>query len=345
MNYMNYIDLITTYLANRQQTVFYGNSFSDPSTCPSGVPQWSILGPLLFIIYINNLPDIIDNVSCLIFADDVKLYKSINMETADLDVLCLQNNIDNLLQWCITWRLSLSSEKTHAVEFCRKSSTVRDQRQKSSYSYHIDGNIINVETITDLGVAFNKHLSFDQHIMQIILKACRAQIMIAKCFKFTDSKCKILLYVTFMRSLLEYTSVVWNTNSKKYITTLEKIQHTATHQVTNCRDLSYNDRLMLCKLHSLESHRKMKDYQFIHNSLYNKDFSPNCKELKMKITDSDRNKGNFIQCWPGSKLSKRNINQHVIDGWNKLPNYIKQMDSGKNFILELRKLFAYGNNH
>ena len=103
-----------SYLNNRQQRVVLNGLESLWVNVTSGVPQGSILGPTLFLLYVNDLPTVVNSTECLLFADDAKFYKRIKSFT---DCLLLQADIDSLMQWCSDWKISINVGKCAFIKF------------------------------------------------------------------------------------------------------------------------------------------------------------------------------------------------------------------------------------
>ena len=155
---------IKAFLSNRKQRVVVRGALSEWSTVTSGVPQGSVLGPILFIIYVNDLPDCIQSYLG-IFADDTKLYRPI---CSSEDSSILQEDIDATLQWCDTWLSFLNLPKCHYSTIGHSSNT------EYYFSSENEANMISmVVEEKDLGVVFDKDLKFTSHVNQIVMKANR----------------------------------------------------------------------------------------------------------------------------------------------------------------------------
>ena len=153
------LDWIESFLTGRTQRVKVKNSYSDYSSVNSGIPQGSILGPLLFIIFINDLPDVVKS-ACKIFADDTKIYNSHKKYKT------LQDDLLNLLKWSEIWQLHFNTSKCGALHIGSKN---------SNHEYYTDENstlkLKTVNTEKDVGVTFSSDLKFDEHISNIVGKA------------------------------------------------------------------------------------------------------------------------------------------------------------------------------
>lgn len=137
------------------------SSRSSTFSIPSGVPQGSVLGPLIFVLYINDLCHRFSS-GRLCFADDLKIFRVIN---STLDCVALQDDIDSLLQWCIENGMTLNIGKCKVITFCRSLSSI-------NYTYAINGTTLErVGSIRDLGVVIDSKLRFNEHITVITAKA------------------------------------------------------------------------------------------------------------------------------------------------------------------------------
>ena len=195
--------LVQTYLANRQHFVSVDNVSCNLLPVLSGVPQGSILGPLLFLIYINDLPDQIDFASCYLFADDTKLIKSI---TCVNDCLLMQTDIDSLDSWCGEWKLKLNANKCNLLRM-----SLSHRQQSHQHQYCIDGMIITHSNCQrDLGGVVRCDLSWSDHYNIVCSKAYRSLNMIRRTVPSNAPKTlKKQLYISLVKSHLSYCSQLW----------------------------------------------------------------------------------------------------------------------------------------
>ena len=244
---------IESYLTNRIQYVKIGPEVSKMFLNVSGVPQGSHLGPLLFLLFINDLPSHISFSSCLIFADDVKIYKVIK---SLVDFSQLQSDLNNFYNWCILNDLSLYVEKCSILSFSRSFSTL-------IFNYELsDNELQRVYNHKDLGVIFDCKLEFKMHVDYIVSRGNSLLGFITRNSK--DFKCPYTfksLYVNFVRPVLEYCSVAWCPYYKNASNRIKKIQKRFTRY--SPRQLEWNlplppykDRCTLIDLMSLEARRE-----------------------------------------------------------------------------------------
>ena len=247
------------YLHNRKQQTCVNGELSSRADVTSGVPQGSILGPLLFLIYINDMPDVIHGTSKIaLYADDSKIYNSIN---SDQDCINLQEQLENLVKWSETWKLNFNAAKCKIMSITRKILPYR-------YNYNIRGiPLERVTTMMDLGVTVQDNLLWDLHIRNIVNKAHRNLFFIKRSIGcHAPSKAKLTLYTSLVRSQLEYASIIWAPTTKENIILLERIQKRATKYICNYRDMTYRERLQNCKLVPLAHRREILDCTFAHKA-------------------------------------------------------------------------------
>ncbi|KAH0808663.1 hypothetical protein GEV33_014128 [Tenebrio molitor] len=211
----NLVELIRSYLSDRFMYVGVNGYASKPFKQESGVPQGSVLGPLFFNIFINDLVDDLD-VPHLLFADDMKIYLTI--DSID-DALRLQGCIEEISRRCKLNNLVLNHLKCSIVSFTRKTKPLL-------FDYKINGSILTRrESIRDLGVIFDSKLSFGEHIRTIAGTAFRALGFVLRAGReFSDVATLKLLYITYVRSRLEYASLVWSPIYDVHSSLLERVQ-------------------------------------------------------------------------------------------------------------------------
>lgn len=209
------INLFISYLSCRTQFVQYRGFQSILFKQTSGVPQGSILGPLFFVLFINDIIDCLD-VCYLLYADDLKLYISIKSEH---DCLRLQHNLVLLNTWCVYNHLPLNATKCNVMSFSRKLDPL-------IFNYNLDNSVLDrPEFVKDLGVIFDSKLTFSKHIEECVAGAYKCLGFILRNSRdFKSLPTLRLLFITFVRSKLEYASIVWNPNYNIHITLLEKVQ-------------------------------------------------------------------------------------------------------------------------
>lgn len=261
------IALLTDYLFDRRQFVKFRNYTSNPIIPTSGVPQGSNLGPLLFLIFINDITRII-NCQKLLFADDIKLYSEIK---STQDCIDLQNNLNLVMNWCHVNRLSLNIDKCQVVRYTKKLKPVL-------FYYNILGfNLTVSENIRDLGVVFDSKLSFIPHICQVISKSFSIYGFIYRnCREFTNTNTLTHLFFALVRSRLEYAAIIWSPLYNIHISNLEAVQRhflkfLSFRQNGIYPPRGYDNELLLSNfgLISLRVRRSILAVKFLHGLINN----------------------------------------------------------------------------
>jgi ribonuclease P/MRP protein subunit RPP40 len=196
---------ISGFLKHRTQRVHVSGEKSPWCDVISGVPQGTVLGPLLFLAYINDLPDNIQS-SVRLFADDCVIYREIKN---DLDAQALQEDLDTLGRWEQTWLMKFNTSKCFIMKLTHARST-------KPHSYTLGGAIL-AETGSHsyLGVCINNKLSWNQHIQEITAKANRTLGFIKRNLHSCNKATKEVAYKSLVRPKLEYSSAVWDPYTKK----------------------------------------------------------------------------------------------------------------------------------
>ena len=239
------IKWIEGFLMGRKFRVRVKESVSEWYDVGSGVPQGSILGPLLFNIYINDMIETEQKGSILLFADDAKIYKKI---TKVEDCEELQNCLNKVLEWFEKWDMKINADKCGIMKFNRSKITHLD--------YNINGKKIEeVKSARDLGVIFDNKLSFGEHIHNITSRAYKIMGLIKRNFDLMDRRAFICLYKALVRNQVEYASSVWSPYRIGINKEIEKVQRRATKIFKGCKNMSYEERLRNLGLPSLSDRR------------------------------------------------------------------------------------------
>ena len=255
----NCLRWIESFLTDRKQLVKVDQARSGTNSVVSGVPQGSVLGPLLFVIYINDLPDNV-NSSIFLFADDTKIVKEI---TSIEDSLIIQQDINELENWSRKWLLRFHPDKCHVLTLGKFWNIIH------AHPYSLDGNQLeHVFLEKDLGVLIDSDINFEEHISKQVKKANSILGVIRRGFEDLCPSTFYTLYTTFVRPHLEYAQSVWSPRLRKHVNLLEGVQRRATRMVRCLRNLTYEERLRKLGLPSLEFRRHFGDMVQIYKHLH-----------------------------------------------------------------------------
>ena len=326
------LNWFSSYLSSRKQRVVYANSTSDWLSINAGVPQGSILGPLLFLIYIN---DIIDNINCKIrlFADDTSLYIIVDSPVTAANTI--NNDLDTIYNWSKTWLVSFNPSKTESMLFSNKHhKTVHP----TLYMNHVA--IEQLDSHKHLGITLSSDLKWNSHI-SIILKTAWRRIGILRSLKFILSRVNLeRMYISFVRPLLEYGDVIWDNCTSYLKNSIESIQHEAARIVVGATKLcSIHNLLSDLKWDSLaERRRKHKLILFykMQNNIspaYLSDLIPAPPQTSYSL----RNNSNTPTIHSRTQIYHSSFLPSTIRDWNSLPAATKNKPTLESFKSALNK--------
>ena len=321
---------IDSFLTQRKMCVAVDGEISEWTPVLSGVPQGTVLGPLLFLCHINDLPDCVSS-QVRLFADDCLLYRPIRKQS---DHIALQQDLENLVSWADAWGMSFNSEKCYLLS----------SRNKSTHFYSIKDKILKqVHNNPYLGVIISDDFKWSTHISKKAAKASSMLGLLKRNLKRCPVECKKLGYTSLVRSSLEYASIIWDPYQQGDINRLERIQRRAARFISGdyiSREEGFMTRLLdelelptledrrktdkLCTLYkimndqfpsvqhdqyltALPTRRRIKPTQFkdyAADNIIRNQVNNNCKALK------------YIHC--KTPQYKHSFFPSAIVGWNKL---------------------------
>lgn len=254
------IQLLHSYLVNRNQYVECHGYRSECFTPTSGVPQGSNLGPLLFLIFINDIKNHIQYSKFLMFADDFKLFLEISSNS---DCQKLQQDINSIYDWSLKNKLPFNINKCLVLSYTRKTELLK-------FDYIMGKTTLDRKTETkDLGIIFDDKLNFNNHIEKLnqsCFKTLGFVFRITRDFQGTESIMKI--YNALIRTKLEYASVIWNPYYLYQKLSVEKVQKRCLRycyfkQTGYGFRGEYSDLLQNFNTELLEKRRMMQQFVFL----------------------------------------------------------------------------------
>ena len=220
------LDWFKNYLYDRKQCVRVDNITSDVTSCPIGVPPGSILGPILFLLYVNDFAQYIDNQNCNIFADDAMIYSfGIDIQETKSKLQCALNT---LTPWYSGNRLSISAQKSAVMLIGKKS-----QAKHSILAVSINGDLLEQFCSTKyLGVTVNGTLSWDSQCDNLCCKLAGKIAILRRIRSFVKNETLKLLYEKTIQPVMDYACSVWCHTKKSNINKLQRVQNYAAHIIT-----------------------------------------------------------------------------------------------------------------
>ena len=234
------IDWIGSFLAERTQRVVLDGVSSFAAAILSGVPQGTVLGPLLFILFINDMRLCVTGSVIRFFADDTRILKHI-YGLADKDVL--QDDLNSVLEWAKCNNMALHEDKFELLvhRHCPNDSLFDHPFAIQNQTYEVSsGNMLYpTQTVKDLGVTVSSDLSWTPHVNMIAERAGKVAAWVLSAFKTRDKATMMTLYKSLVRSHLEYCCPLWNCSKNNDIQQLEGVQRTFTSRIDGIQHLNY----------------------------------------------------------------------------------------------------------
>ena len=312
---------IKSWLNKRKQRVVLNGEKSSWKEVKSGVPQGSVLGPLLFIIFINDMPDGLINVISL-FADDLKLFSS--------DRESLQEDLVKLEEWLAEWKMKANPQKCSVIHFGRTN-------QKHKYEF-CGEQLQSSRAERDLGFMVQDNLKVSDHVQKVLNKCNQLIGMIKRSFTCKDSDLMVRIFKIYLLPHLDFCAPLWNSLTKEESDKIEGIQRKFTRFITGCHGLSYEERLTLLELVPLSNRRQYLDliqaYRLI-NKIDEMDHDVFSRDQGSRQTRSS-NKFNVREENCRLNLRKNFFTCRVGHEWNKLPEDIQKSNNIEDFKIKIK---------
>ena len=315
---------LDNFLTSRTMKVGLRGTFSELLEVLSGVPQGSVLGPLLFLLYVNELPSWI-KCDMKMFADDTKLWCRI---TKDTDSVVLHDDLDSLQSWSDTWQLKFNADKCKVMHIGHSFQTKYYMGEDSATK-----ELKTVQQERDLGVVVTSDLKSSSQCLKSAATARRVIAMIRRTFRNMDIADFRLIYKTYIRPHLEFCIQAWSPHFVKDINVLENVQRAATNLVPMLRKYSYPVRLQKIGITSLVERRVRGDMIEVYRLLTGKEQVDHKQFFTLADMPYDL-RGHEKKLAKGrSRLDSRKFffSQRVVNGWNGLPAKVVNTESVNSF--------------
>ena len=329
------LNLIKDFLNERYQRVVLNGQHSEWEKVKAGVPQGSILGPLLFLIYINDLSESLES-DVKLFADDTSIFSIVNDPVLPANVL--NNDLMKIQEWARQWKMSFNPDalkQAQEVIFSRKNT------KPNHPILQFNQTAVN-RTVSQkhLGVILDEKLNFNQHLKVVMDKTTKGISILRKLRYYIPLKSLITLYKSFLRSHLDFADVIYDQpNNKTFCDKIESIQYNAALAITGAiRGTSKEKLYKELGLEYLSSRRWFKRL-----SLFHKIFHNNCPSYlvnvipKRQVFVNLRNQNQIPQIFCRTDYFKNSFFPSCINEWNKLNPEITLIKSLNNFRHTLLK--------
>ena len=322
---------IVDWLKNKKQRVRLNGAYSDWAEVTSGVPQGSVLGPLLFLVYVNDMDQGI-NSRISKFADDTKIFHEVGSSDSCTNI---QDSLDKLKEWAEVWQMQFNASKCKVLHFGKKN-------QKHQYKLG-DFVLETADSEKDLGVHVQNNLKCEKHIDEAVKRGNSILGQIYRTMEFKSKENILPLYLSLVRPHLEYCVQAWSPHYKKDMAKLEKVQKRALNMIVELQNLDYIDKLKKIDLFSLEKRRVRGDLIETYKILNGLDKIGS----EIFFTKSSNNtRGHSLKLFKNSvncDIRKYFYSQRVVDGWNGLPAEVAEAKSLSVFKTKLDDYFKDNN--
>lgn len=305
---------IEEFLRDREQYVVIGDAMSESVNVTSGVPQGSVLGPILFLLFINDLPDVLQSY-CKLYADDLKVYG---------DVLdggrAMQLVIDKLVEWTNIWQLPLAVDKCSVVHVGRNN-------PMTVYSL-LDRDLEAQNSVSDLGVLVDGSCKFSRHCYSVAQKANKITNMLFRMFCTRDKITLLRAFKTYVRPIAEYCCQVWNPHLKGDIDRIESIQRYFSRRLfirCGIPMCPYVERLAYLELPPLELRRLHYDLTMLYSIVHKENDIKFEEMFKLAPANNHDTRGHHLKIVvPTVKHNTRYycFANRTARIWNTLPTHV-----------------------
>jgi len=317
---------IRNWLTGRRQRVVLNRKCSDWSEVLSGVPQGSVLGPILFLIFINDLNEATDLIEIMKkFADHTKLGHTVNCE-AERDVL--QSALDKLIDWAEKWGMQFNVKKCKVMHI---------GHSNRKFEYTMNGEKLEVtEEEKDIGVCMTSNLKPSQQCKKAARMAQTVLSQLSRAFHYRDRHIFLRLYMQYVRPHLEYAVVAWSPWYEADKECLEKVQRRAVNMVSGLRAGSYEEKLKELGITTLEERRNHLDMLQTYKIMNGKDNVSRKTWFDMASDGqrATRQAADPLNIRPKAarlEIRRNFFSQRVVEKWNSVPAKVKSAESVMSF--------------
>jgi len=332
---------IKEFLTTRKQIVTVDGVHSEPADVTSGVPQGTVLGPLLFLLDINDLEEVVHHSTAASFADDTRLSATINGEE---DTYHLQEDLDRVIEWSIQNNMVLHEGKFEYLCYRTGNSSWLEEmpftNELTKYTTPAGYDLTPQDSVRDLGVTLTPDYRWSTHINQIAAGARKLASWALGVFRDRSPTVMLTIWKSLIRCKLEYCSPLWHPHQREDIKVLENIQRFFTRQITGMGDADYWERLKRLKLQSLQ--RRRERYIVIHvwKLLNNK--VPNDIEMEFYYRERLGWRARLPKFVSRARQSSKTLYDasFAVNGpklWNILPKEVTSQDKLETFKIHLGK--------
>ena len=331
------LQLFKNYLTNRKQFVVYDDMKSTHKSITCGVPQGSVLGPTLFLLYINDLPNSSKYFNFRLFADDSNLFHTFKLNEGNIDLTDVSRNLQAVVSWCNSNKLTINVNKTKYILFKNRRKTLRVSGQLLVSKTILES----VESTYFLGICIDKNLTWKKHIDNVCNMLSKKVGMLYRIRNFVSRNILITLYNAFILPHITYGLEVWGASLKTFLNPILLLQKRISRVIT-FKEYTHHSAPLFFELKILDVFKQYR-YQiciFMHdliNSRLPHTVIDYCSFLEHPYDTRNKEKGNLKVEKVHTNIGKQSISYSGSFNWNKLPVNFKNITRRNMFCRVLKQ--------
>ena len=326
------IHFFQSFLENRYQFVYLNKSNSKKGAITAGIPQGSVIGPLLFLIYINDMPLHLNNdLTNTLFADDASLHTSSNnINNINLN---LQNGLNNVNEWCINNNMSIHPDKTKSMVI-----TTRQKHQREPLLLTLSLGTTKIEQVNKhkvLGLTLDSELCWRAHTESLCKRLSKNVHLLSRLNKFASKPALKLFFEAQINSLINYASTLWDNCAGEYLKKINSMHRRAVKNIIPNKGISTDAKFVSLNILPLSKHLMYNKAIVVHKIIHDK--APPYLTPLLKKASTRYGSTNLILPLPRIDICKSSLAYSGSLIWNTLPDDIKNINSISKFKKHLRR--------
>ena len=309
------------FLKDRKQIIIANGAKSSESKVISGVPQGTVLGPLLFLIMINDIDDNVINSSVKVFADDTRITKAVKTEE---EAALLQEDLETLYTWAKNNNMAFNGSKFEVLRLGKN----QELKDNTNYLTPEAEDLIEVkDVLRDLGIMVNDKANFEDHIDKVCAQVNQKAGWILRTFTCRRTWFMKLMWKTLVQGHIDYCSQLYQPIQTGQLQRIENLQKSFTKKIPEMKNINYWERLKCLRLNSQQ--RRFERYRIIYTWKILEESAPNCGIKEIHSFEDRQGRKCELPNLKGSQsvktLREQSFQVHGPRLFNSLPRYIRNL--------------------